>query len=1088
MKQNYLLIFTVFACFTISIGDGNAQTSQKNYINYQGVARDATGIVLSDTQLNIEISLKFGSENATTVYEENHLVTTDDNGVFSLRIGAGNSILGDYDTLSWGRDAAFITTTINGSRVGSTEMMAVPYALSSGDGQQNASQVPYDDSTASLGVSNTQEAIDALANSGTVDTDNQSLVLNNDILSIEDGTGTVDLSTYIEDADADTTNELQTLSFDTDTNELSLSNGNAITIPTGGTDADADPTNELQDISLTGTKLSISDGTTIDLAPIIPPGGTDDQNLELLGDVLSIEGGTGTVDLSTYRDDADADATNELQDISLSGTELSITDGAIIDLATILPPGGTDDQNLELNGDVLSIEGGTGTVDLSTYRDDADADPLNEVDVTAQTGILLGDGTNVIGLVGTADGQVPKWDATTSAWVPGDDEIATSSGGADELNDLSDAITNPFFALLFIGSNAGINNTTGAFNTAVGQSSFFSNTTGENNSAFGANALLSNTTGNGNSAFGANALISNITGEGNTANGYEALKENRTGGGNTANGAQALFKNEDGDFNTANGFEALLENTSGIRNTATGAQALSQNKTGEFNTAHGSRSLQFNTTGSGNTGNGFGTLNANTIGSSNTANGLGALGFNSSGNSNTATGYLSLYFNNIGNNNTANGTGSLHNNMTGSNSTGIGFEALYNNNADFNTALGATALRANTTGTTNTAVGSNALLSNTTGSLNTANGVEALTRNTTGNQNTAIGVSALFFNTTGGLNTANGVFALYNNTDGSENTANGANALRTNTTGENNTANGASALRENTTGSRNTGNGVEALLSNLTGSANTANGYRSLNANTTGENNTANGVASLESNSTGNRNTAIGVSALRENTIGSGNTAIGDSALRNKVEGDTNTSIGLSSLLNISSGNNNVAVGFRALELLQNGNNNLGIGTDAQVPNATGSNQIRLGNTTISYAGIQVAWTVTSDIRWKEKVRTLPYGLQMVSKLRPVDYTRKNNKKETKEIGFIAQEVATVFQELGYTDQGILSKDDQGYMSLRYNDFIPVLTKAIQEQQDIISKLKTEHKSLTSQLNLLQTKVEALVKLSNQNTAIVKTK
>ncbi|MEZ4893745.1 MAG: hypothetical protein R2778_12120 [Saprospiraceae bacterium] len=32
---------------------------------------------------------------------------------------------------------------------------------------------------------------------------------------------------------------------------LSISNGNSVSIPTGGTDADADPTNELQSISKT---------------------------------------------------------------------------------------------------------------------------------------------------------------------------------------------------------------------------------------------------------------------------------------------------------------------------------------------------------------------------------------------------------------------------------------------------------------------------------------------------------------------------------------------------------------------------------------------------------------------------------------------------------------------------------------------------------------------------------------------------------------------------------------------------------------------------------------------------------------------
>ncbi len=72
-------------------------------------------------------------------------------------------------------------------------------------------------------------------------------------------------------------------------------------------DDDADPTNEIQDISLSGTDLTITDGSTVDLSNI----GNDD----------------------------DADPTNEIQDISLSGTNLTITDGSTVDLSDIADDG-----------------------------------------------------------------------------------------------------------------------------------------------------------------------------------------------------------------------------------------------------------------------------------------------------------------------------------------------------------------------------------------------------------------------------------------------------------------------------------------------------------------------------------------------------------------------------------------------------------------------------------------------------------------------------------------------------------------------------------------------------------------------------
>ena len=58
--------------------------------------------------------------------------------------------------------------------------------------------------------------------------------------------------------------------------------------------------------------------------------------------------------------------------------------------------------------------------------------------------------------------------------------------------------------------------------------------------------------------------------------------------------------------------------------------------------------------------------------------------------------------------------------------------------------------------------------------------------------------------------------------------------------------------------------------------------------------------------------------------------------------------------------------------------------------------------------------------------------------------------------------------KIGYTDQGFLSKDDKGMMSLRYNDFIALLTKAIQEQQDIIEEQDKNYEKLLKRVEQLE--------------------
>ena len=196
--------------------------------------------------------------------------------------------------------------------------------------------------------------------------------------------------------------------------------------------------------------------------------------------------------------------------------------------------------------------------------------------------------------------------------------------------------------------------------------------------------------------------------------------------------------------------------------------------------------------------------------------------------------------------------------------------------------------------------------------------------------------------------------------------------------------------------------------------------------------------------------------------------------------------MGKSALVSNTSGNDNTAIGANALTGSTLGSNNIGIGSNAQVPNGASSNQVRIGNTSITYAGVQVAWTVTSDIHWKKDIRQLPYGLNMVSQLRPVDYIRKNDDSNKREMGFIAQEVNEVLANLGYTDQGFLTKDDNGKMSIRYNDLLAVLTKAIQEQQQLIEQQNNKINSLTTELTELKSlddrvkQLEALLNTAEQ--------
>ena len=314
-----------------------------------------------------------------------------------------------------------------------------------------------------------------------------------------------------------------------------------------------------------------------------------------------------------------------------------------------------------------------------------------------------------------------------------------------------------------------------------------------------------------------------------------------------------------------------------------------------------------------------------------------------------------------------------------------------------------------------------------------------------------------------------GIKVLQSNTSGKDNVANGFEALVSNTTGGRNSAVGFQSLFSNDTGNTNTGVGFQALASNTSASNNTATGSSVLAFNTTGSANTGYGASALLLNTSGFQNTAVGTLALQNNIQGAQNTAVGLSALNNNETGNRNTAVGRQSLQN-ATGSFNVAVGNDALNDLTTGSNNIGIGADAQVPDATANNQVQIGNTQITFAGVQVAWTITSDAAWKDDIQPLPYGLEMVAQLKPVDYLRKNNKTNTREIGFIAQDVELLLHKLGYKDAGMLTRDDAGRLSLRYNDFIPIITKAVQELNDKTVALEHMNDQLLKRIIALEEK------------------
>ena len=114
----------------------------------------------------------------------------------------------------------------------------------------------------------------------------------------------------------------------------------------------------------------------------------------------------------------------------------------------------------------------------------------------------------------------------------------------------------------------------------------------------------------------------------------------------------------------------------------------------------------------------------------------------------------------------------------------------------------------------------------------------------------------------------------------------------------------------------------------------------------------------------------------------------------------------------------------------------------------------------------------SSDRRLKQDITNLNYGLNEILKLQPKSYYWKNRKEEKKSLGLIAQEVQPIISEI------VNEQDDPGKtLGISYTELIPVLIKAIQEQQSIISNQEEKINELSSKASELKALTQRLEKL-----------
>lgn len=113
-------------------------------------------------------------------------------------------------------------------------------------------------------------------------------------------------------------------------------------------------------------------------------------------------------------------------------------------------------------------------------------------------------------------------------------------------------------------------------------------------------------------------------------------------------------------------------------------------------------------------------------------------------------------------------------------------------------------------------------------------------------------------------------------------------------------------------------------------------------------------------------------------------------------------------------------------------------------------------------------WVDVSDVRLKRDIQSMTkYGLKEVLKLQPVTYYFISDTTNHPEVGFIAQDVQEIIPEVVRGAEGDIEKGET--LGLSYGNLVPVLTKAIQEQQVQIEAQQAQLASQQAQIDALQT-------------------
>lgn len=315
-------VFTLLLIF-LTVLQISAQTPQK--MSYQAVIRDANGQLMKNRNIGMQVSVLQGSENGTAVFAERFFPSTNENGLVTVEIGGGLSVNGSFAAIDWKTGPFFIKTEtdINGGAnytlSATSQLLSVPYALLAKN-VENVPSLKMDDLT-DVDATNIQ-AGQLLKWDGTNWKPANDATTGGPGTTYTPGSGiSIDVNNVISNTgDLSNTNEIQQLELAG--NQLKLTGANTVSLPTVTT-------------YTAGPGISLANNTITNTGDNDNDPDNEIQQISLSGSVLTLSQNGGSVTLPSINGGGDNWGTQHVETnpaLSGFGTQanpLDIADGGV---------------------------------------------------------------------------------------------------------------------------------------------------------------------------------------------------------------------------------------------------------------------------------------------------------------------------------------------------------------------------------------------------------------------------------------------------------------------------------------------------------------------------------------------------------------------------------------------------------------------------------------------------------------------------------------------------------------------------------------------------------------------------------------